>query len=1777
MLLPEPFPPGLNKDQERLLRSRADDLFATLGLGDRPSDRIEYEELRALQDWFRSNRLLGRFFIHAMVAWVSDRSPVNRLQAHVLAASVHDAKEGNRLHVALAACRRIRQLHEGQHEALLLELKDFTATDSASALNWLSDESRKLRTRKNASAGQLKSAHELGRFKSLLKRYVRNVVRTQNREAIPTRHGSSVASLGEGGSESDADIGERHDFYDGRKEKGDDVECRTPYMEVYPRGTTATKRSGDLQRGIAAGITSVMVGRNMLSPVSWGVFSEGTFTGLVRELRAGVLGKSPEHAILAASLFTGRSAEDLVSMPLIDHQRAASRRAKGDVLLHPGGNRKFPALRSELSLAAPDRYPEFYAPAKSSLDIPLPSELLPCLERARSGNLTIGTVKERLGELRKKLPQLSLARIALAGRLWLYHQGSERPLIDRLFGTDLAHAVPLYYQNMAEEWIMNAYGAWMRRINGQLLDANPFTVEIAASVSRVGSLRCPKLAVVGEGLRQYRDLVRWELANGKSLREAHNHYAVFTYLVLAFATGIRSVRQPFESLAEFCEATDTYFLDDKESRRAPAPRFVPVAPFAVKQLGFYFKYLLALKSFLDGHAPSRRYMDAVLKGQAPYLFTLGRGGRPPVALTPTTIANTLGEAFPLVSNWNRHFMRTELGNYGVSDEVIQAMMGHGEVGQEPFAGYSALSMSELEEAASVMEEIAASIGLEPLAGVPGRERAGVADDREGLRALPVAVGIPRSREFAPQRERNADERKRVKRLEIERGNGWADARRDEVRSDPERFRDHARADTWLRERLGRLNEELKAEYAWNAARARLCKHLDALNRDLGLNIPVPAPPRRLRRGRRIRTRAMFDVQRVVQRAAREFIRALARPDEILELDGDKLLPLVVFSAACFGGLAQPEALLEFARSVQRANPRLFWFEDRELCWMDVRFDTKGRNNILDDGRPRCLRRFLLDGITLMLLTRYLNRRARAASTVYKDEGTLMGHVRGSINQLCGAHIPTRMSLSQFAMGAITVAERRPGVRLPHYLVEYACGAIDSVSLPEEYFRYYLGEAAPARAATGKLPRVGRTRIGGADGKPDPEIDRNWRRVKSLFKDMAGRGGPGMKRRLIEKMDALLADSPPRTVELLVRWLMSLLTVRRLAAATARRYSIWIARGWLVEFDGVDFEGLSAESWYEKYSDLIDGVPESQRRQVAGRLDDFHHFLSETQNFPAISGALQRSYAGKRMVRAEVIREGTFGAFKRELLASDIPEIEPGERERLLWIFVLCYRLGTRVGETSRVLWSDIEQTSDPLLKLRANRFGKPKNKTPHQLAFEDFLPRDERLGLRKWLDANRRFARSEDEPVFGPPNTSAVVYSATELAKFFTLVMSRVSGLHFSPHSCRHTAASRLALLAEDEPWLEEGPYSEAERLNLKRAVFTGNARGRDRMWHLRAVFDHQSPETTLGDYVHVLDLLLRGCLARGGTRLPPKAVASIVGCCPATFASIPHCDTEGFPVEKALSIVRGLNAKMFKDVVAEAAEETAAPERVPDRAPGEGRPERIALAQIMLEEIENGQEPESVAIRYGQGESYVKALHRAAVWVAGKRTRVGASRVFSKARLRSGRTPIAPTRLREGDDQKLMSRLIPALLEYFAKSDENKARVCETCRYWLEHTTTSSSGLSFRSPDRLNGFLDCFVKAGTIPNSRWMVEVSPPGDGSDRDLRKAWTVVPGMDVRIGEAIASGSDMFPLGTASLHLQVKDSARVGVGKDTSKLLKYVLHMFCVVLEVRGRLSGPGASG
>jgi hypothetical protein len=197
--------------------------------------------------------------------------------------------------------------------------------------------------------------------------------------------------------------------------------------------------------------------------------------------------------------------------------------------------------------------------------------------------------------------------------------------------------------------------------------------------SRLDPLDCLLIPRIAEATR-----LLDEARQGDDLIQYHNHLAVYLREALLAATGIRPVRDVLESPCQIDAEEHFIFIDDKASRNASQGRLVPLpASLATYLRQGYARYLKLLSNALFPVAPIlageiNRMAGGIPSDKIPYLFLL------------TTAANKLGWEnvstekcselgsfdWPLPANLWRHRLPDRLRREGISQEIIDGMLGH---------------------------------------------------------------------------------------------------------------------------------------------------------------------------------------------------------------------------------------------------------------------------------------------------------------------------------------------------------------------------------------------------------------------------------------------------------------------------------------------------------------------------------------------------------------------------------------------------------------------------------------------------------------------------------------------------------------------------------------------------------------------------------------------------------------------------------------------------------------------------------------------------------------------------------------------------------------------------------------------------------------------------------------------------------------------------------------------------------------------------------------------
>ncbi|HTP65233.1 MAG TPA: hypothetical protein VMJ66_07575 [Geobacteraceae bacterium] len=317
-----------------------------------------------------------------------------------------------------------------------------------------------------------------------------------------------------------------------------------------------------------------------------------------------------------------------------------------------------------------------------------------------------GLIREELGRLNREFgTRLSAGRIS---RYWLNalsrEPGEDPPSAMLFFGQRERFSVArLHYTCAPAQRMEQAY----RRICTELLaelgqptgfpDDGKFNGPIF-----LGTPFCPRPEAVKALVRSLREAVEQTRPIRKklsSVKNFHNHFAMYTACLVAFATTYRAVRNPSFHENDIDFRTGMGVISDKDDDTYYHSRFVWLSETCRQQIINYRRHLQRLYELFGLYSPAlfRLFKDLDLHGRPLNLFLIPRSDDFLEELRPALIGKILAEnhGYDLPVNAHRHYLKSELLRSGCPLEIIEAQMGHWEQGQEPWNRFSNLKPQDM--------------------------------------------------------------------------------------------------------------------------------------------------------------------------------------------------------------------------------------------------------------------------------------------------------------------------------------------------------------------------------------------------------------------------------------------------------------------------------------------------------------------------------------------------------------------------------------------------------------------------------------------------------------------------------------------------------------------------------------------------------------------------------------------------------------------------------------------------------------------------------------------------------------------------------------------------------------------------------------------------------------------------------------------------------------------------------------------------------------------------
>lgn len=366
-------------------------------------------------------------------------------------------------------------------------------------------------------------------------------------------------------------------------------------------------------------------------------------------------------------------------------------------------------------------------PVAPFIQLPLPAALRPLVDDGCLQPCTLTQLQQALAQLCSRY-QLTLT-VAQLGRYqaqWLQRARVDQAVSGVLRGKAAQQCAPLAYSHLSGASIL---AVWYDYLGHLGLDS---PANAPACDSALGSRLLPRTEALQPLLATYQHyLSDPSVVKQRRQHDPHYHNTLVrhTLLILNLATGARPVTDIYGMRNSYDSRMGLIHLVDKEGRdTVSSARLVPLAPQALTQLEWMVKHLAQLATrrepALQEAASAAR---AALDSQRPLLFWLAPAQREDGArqwevrpITVLSMSDAFDTLLPLPANWHRHALRSQLLARQIPAHLIDALLGHEEMGQEFGHPFSGADLNSLRALGTQIGDWLDELGLVPLSGWSAR-------------------------------------------------------------------------------------------------------------------------------------------------------------------------------------------------------------------------------------------------------------------------------------------------------------------------------------------------------------------------------------------------------------------------------------------------------------------------------------------------------------------------------------------------------------------------------------------------------------------------------------------------------------------------------------------------------------------------------------------------------------------------------------------------------------------------------------------------------------------------------------------------------------------------------------------------------------------------------------------------------------------------------------------------------------------------------------------------
>ena len=974
-----------------------------------------------------------------------------------------------------------------------------------------------------------------------------------------------------------------------------------------------------------------------------------------------------------------------------------------------------------------------------------------------------------------------------------------------------------------------------------------------------------------------------QTASQDSLVAAHNSMAVYTVEMLKFVTGHRAVSDPFYSFDLFNLNQELVFIEDKVTSSRHQARIAWLPPLAQQQFSNYLSHLRSLSRFIrNSNADLADQIWATTEPgyprSLPLFFFLGEtdGVLSWIRVKPASLKIQLGSTWLLPLNTNRHLLSTWLHSNNCPSELVDAQLGHAEVGCYEFGNRSPLSPERIkQQILPLLEQYLAGWGWKVIVGLQAPSR------------IPAIRPTRSANSLLSKATFGTEER--------------ASFREDSLRKDSEavlalfKSRFPAGSPQAIDDAVVEaMQDAISLDSPQNRLLVRLTllrRHLSKLKR-AGTSVRVPgrlaiAQPEP----------SIFSIQSSQSITEFEVIRdrfLSTLADKVGETpDQERRIAEILVSACIFGAQNSSIFLEEVARGLTGRIYRL----DEEI-FVDISFSATSP-----------IRRWFPDDVTCALLIGYSNIVSVGNAKLPIEQ--VKKHLIELLKALFGPGYKkssTRQSVSELLSPLLNLSMMWWRLHLPGVLRAYAEGEISCASPPlSNWLRLRTGKNGVISASTASttsyiafddIPIISKQPSTLAAQKQSLN---SWNEIKPVIgsqkkkeslSDENQRSSAKKVRIESRALDLLAAKSDQLTpvAQLISAWIIHLCrhgtkSKPILAASSISTYTRTIGPLLIGLTHDENFLTLPDFAIEETYRKLLDASPRKDLGYVFARLKEFHFFLERSYGVPQLDWS---EVIGDGFTDADSVDAGIVTLEQYEYaLRSLLNDTRHSSRDQLQHAAVLffAYRFGLRAGEIFRLTTSDIILEGDELvLYIRNSVYGETKTENGvRQLPLIGALSTEEADLVNKWLAHIDVYA--EDDQLTGLMTKVASQRDIVDRCVCVNVVVDALRNAtgdnEIRLRHLRHTCATRLflSMMLEDVPTgyigdLYRSLWGEFTPLQVRTLLVGDPHLSRRGIYAMALYLGHGSPDTTHRHYVHLADVLLKHHLDQQSAKVDGKASA---------------------------------------------------------------------------------------------------------------------------------------------------------------------------------------------------------------------------------------------------------------------------------------------------------------